>query len=226
MRILVVEDEEKLANILSRGLKAEGFAVDIAKDGEQGLQQAIEHSYDIIVLDIMLPRLSGTEVLHAVRQRNNHVPIIMLTARDTVGDKVKHIDMGADDYLTKPFAFSELLVRVRALLRRTPVQRIDTLIVADLEIDRLGRLVKRSGKRIELSTKEYALLEYMTQNAGRVLSRNMIIEHVWDESFEGLTNIVDVYIRQLRSKIDEGHDTKLIRTVRGTGYLLSDGEAA
>lgn len=223
MRVLVVEDEDKLANIIARGLKAEGFAVDIAGDGELGLQQALDHNYDVIILDIMLPRLSGTEVLRAVRQKNSHVPIIMLTARDTVGDKVKHIDMGADDYLTKPFAFSELLVRVRALLRRTPVQRVDTLTVADLEIDRLGRLTKRKGKRIELSTKEYSLLEYMAQNAGRVLSRNMIIEHVWDQSFEGLTNIVDVYIRQLRNKIDDGHDTKLIRTVRGTGYMLSDG---
>jgi two-component system copper resistance phosphate regulon response regulator CusR len=225
MRILVIEDEEKLAGIISRGLKAEGFAVDTAGDGERGLQRATEHSYDVIILDIMLPKLTGTEVLASIRGKNNHVPIIMLTARDTVGDKVKHIDMGADDYLTKPFAFSELLVRVRALLRRAPVQRVDTLAIADLEIDRLGRQVKRAGKRVDLSAKEYALIEYLALNAGRVLSRNMIIEHVWDQSFEGLTNIVDVYIRQLRGKIDDGCDFKLIKTVRGAGYVLSD-EAA
>lgn len=222
MRALVIEDEEKLAGIIARGLKAEGFGVDIAGDGEQGLQRATEHSYDVIVLDIMLPRLTGTEVLASIREKNNHVPIIMLTARDTVGDKVKHIDMGADDYLTKPFAFSELLVRVKALLRRAPVQRVDTLAIADLEIDRLGRQIKRAGKRIDLSAKEYALMEYLALNAGRILSRNMIIEHVWDESFEGLTNIVDVYIRQLRSKIDDGYENKLIKTVRGAGYVLND----
>ena len=222
MRALVIEDEEKLAGIISRGLKAEGFAVDTAGDGARGLQSATEHNYDVIILDIMLPKLMGTEVLSSIREKNNHVPIIMLTARDTVGDKVKHIDMGADDYLTKPFAFSELLVRVRALLRRAPVQRVDTIAVADLEIDRMARQVKRTGKRIDLSAKEYSLIEYLALNAGRVLSRNMIIEHVWDESFEGLTNIVDVYIRQLRSKIDEGYEHKLIKTVRGAGYILND----
>jgi two-component system copper resistance phosphate regulon response regulator CusR len=226
MRALIIEDEEKLAGILSRGLKAEGFAVDIAGDGERGLQMTAAHSYDVIILDIMLPRLTGTQVLAAIREKNNHVPILMLTARDTVGDKVKHIGMGADDYLTKPFAFSELLVRVRALLRRAPAQRNDMLAVADLEVDRLSRQVRRAGKRIELSVKEYALLEYLVLNAGRVLSRNMIIEHVWDESFEGLTNIVDVYIRQLRSKIDEGFDAKLIKTMRGAGYILSDEASA
>jgi two-component system copper resistance phosphate regulon response regulator CusR len=170
----------------------------------------------------MLPKLTGTEVLSSIREKNNQVPIIMLTARDTVGDKVKHIDMGADDYLTKPFAFSELQVRVKALLRRGPVQRVDSIVIADLEMDRLGRQIKRAGKRIELSAKEYALLEYLMLNTGRVLSRNMIIEHVWDESFEGLTNIVDVYIRQLRNKVDGVYEHKLIKTVRGAGYLLSD----
>jgi len=223
MRILIVEDEEKLADIIARSLKAEGFAVDVAGDGAQGLELAIAYAYDVIILDIMLPRLSGTEVLEAIRQKNRQVPILMLTARDAVADKVKHLSAGADDYLTKPFAFLELLVRVRALLRRAPVQqRADTITVADMEIDRLSRQVKRAGRRIDLSAKEYALMEYLALNAGRVLSRNMIIEHVWDQSFEGLTNIVDVYIRQLRGKIDDGYDLKLIKTMRGAGYVLND----
>ncbi len=222
MRILLVEDEKKLADIVARGLKAEGFSVDIAADGAEALDLATSYAYDAIILDIMLPKLSGTEVLENIRQKNKQIPILMLTAKDAVADKVKHLSAGADDYLTKPFAFSELLVRVRALLRRAPMQRADVVNVVDLEIDRLNRQVKRAGKRIELSVKEYALLEYLMLNAGRVLSRNMIIEHVWDQSFEGLTNIVDVYIRQLRAKIDDEHDIKLIRTVRGAGYVLNN----
>jgi two-component system copper resistance phosphate regulon response regulator CusR len=172
----------------------------------------------------MLPGKSGTEVLHRIRATNKNVPIIMLTARDAVSDKVSHIDAGADDYLTKPFSTAELMVRVRALLRRTSVQREDTIRIGDLEIDRLLRQVKRAGKRIELSAKEYALLEYLALGTDRVHSRGMIIEHVWDESFEGLTNIVDVYIRQLRGKIDEGYEKKLIKTVRGVGYGLNAEE--
>ncbi len=222
MRVLIVEDEKKLSDILARGFKAEGFAVDVAGDGAEGLELATFYAYDVIILDIMLPKLSGTEVLEGIRQKNRHVPILMLTAKDAVADKVKHLDAGADDYLTKPFAFSELLVRVRALLRRAPTQRTDVLAVADLEINRMRRLVKRASKRVELSAKEYALIEYLMLNAGRVLSRSMIIEHVWDQSFEGLTNIVDVYIRQLRAKIDEAHEVKLIKTVRGAGYTLND----
>lgn len=224
MRILVAEDEEKLAGIIARSLKAEGFAVDIAGDGERGLEFASSYAYDAIVLDIMLPKLSGTAVLDSIRQRNRQVPILMLTAKDTVADKVKHLNAGADDYLTKPFACSELLVRIRALLRRAPVQRLDTIQIADLEIDRLAHQVRRAGRRIDLSAKEYALLEYLALNSARVLSRAMIVEHVWDESFEALTNIVDVYIRQLRRKIDEGHEQKLIRTVRSVGYVLREGE--
>ena len=222
MRVLVVEDEEKLLSVLTRGLKDEGFAVDTAQTGGQGLDLATTYNYDIIVLDIMLPGINGSEILKAIRARTRAVPILMLTARDAVADKVKHMEAGADDYLTKPFAFSELLVRMRALLRRAPVQRTDQVQVADLEIDRLARQVKRGAKRIELSAKEYALLEYLALNKGRVLSRTMIVEHVWDQNFEGLTNIVDVYIRQLRAKIDEGHELKLLRTVRGAGYVLTD----
>lgn len=224
MRVLIIEDEKKLAEIVARGLKAEGFAVDTANDGTQGLELASSYAYDAIILDIMLPELSGTQVLGRIRQQNRQVPILMLTARDSIADKVTHLSAGADDYLTKPFAFSELLVRVKALLRRGPVQRTDVIVVDDLEMDRLGHQVKRASKRIDLSAKEYALLEYLMLNAGRVLSRHMIIEHVWDQSFEGLTNIVDVYIRQLRTKIDSSHDKKLIKTIRGSGYLLNDGD--
>ena len=224
MRILVVEDEEKLSSVIARGLRAEGFAVDIAADGSQGLEMAIAYAYDIILLDIMLPKLSGSEVLDRIRKNNRQVPILMLTAMDNVADKVKHIGAGADDYLTKPFSFEELLVRIRALLRRTPTQRNDVIKISDLEVDRLARKVKRAGKRIELSAKEYALLEYLALNAGRVLSRTMIIENVWDSSFEALTNIVDVYVRQLRAKIDDDFTEKLIKTVRGVGYCLSEAE--
>lgn len=222
MRLLIFEDEKKLAEIIARGFKAEGFAVDIAGDGAQGLELAFSYAYDIIILDIQLPKLSGTEVLDRIREKNRHVPILVLTAKVTVADKVSHLNAGADDYLTKPFAFSELLVRVKALLRRAPVQRADIISIGDLELDRLGRHVRRSGKRIELSAKEYALLEYLMLNADRVLSRHMIIEHVWDQSFEGLTNIVDVYIRQLRNKIDSSHEHKLIKTMRGSGYIISN----
>jgi DNA-binding response OmpR family regulator len=222
MRALIVEDEMKLADIIARGLKAESFAVDVASDGGQGLELASSYAYDVIILDIMLPVLSGTQLLEHIREKNRQVPILMLTAKDSVADKVKHMEAGADDYLTKPFSFSELLVRIRALLRRAPVQRTDIFTMRDLEFDRLAHQVKRAGKRIDISAKEYALLEYLILNAGRILSRSMIIDHVWDQSFEGLTNIVDVYIRQLRIKIDEGHDIKLIKTIRGVGYTLND----
>lgn len=220
MRILLIEDEEKLANSLANNLRAEGFAVDVTLDGEAGKDFAFIYTYDIIVLDVMLPGLDGGQVLKEIRTRNRDVPVLMLTARDSVQDKVKFFEAGADDYLTKPFSFAELLVRVKALLRRRLNSQVDMVQIHDFELDRMAHIVKRAKKRIDLSNKEYALLEYLALNAGRVLSRSMIIEHVWDQSFENLTNIVDVYIRQLRSKVDEGHQIKLISTVRGSGYVF------
>jgi two-component system copper resistance phosphate regulon response regulator CusR len=222
MRILLVEDEKKVADIIERGLKAERFAVDICHDGLSGWEMSAAYNYDLIILDLMLPGLSGTEVLAKIRRKNSEVPIIILTARDGMDEKVKNFETGADDYLTKPFAFAELVVRVKALLRRGPVNRSSVLRVGDLEIDRLAQVVKRAGKKIELTAKEYGLLEYLATHPGRVFSRTMIIEHVWDQSFQGLTNIVDVYVRHLREKLDDPYPTKLLRTVRGVGYSLSD----
>ncbi len=222
MRCLLIEDEKKVADFVSRGLRAERFAVDIAHDGSAGWDFASRFEYDLIILDLMLPGLSGTDLLTRLRKQNARTPVLILTARDTTADKVRHFDAGADDYLTKPFAFAELLVRVRALLRRGPINQSSVLRVADLELDRLSQQVRRTGKRIELTSKEYSLLEYLMANAGRVLSRTMIIEHVWDQSFHGLTNIVDVYVRHLRSKVDDPHAMKLIKTVRGSGYSVSD----
>jgi len=225
MRILLIEDEEKLAQATARNLKAEGFAVDTAANGNDGMELAASCAYDLVILDILLPGLDGTQVLQRIRARNREVPVLMLTAKDSVQDKVKHFEAGADDYLTKPFSFAELLVRVKALLRRRPAQQADVIRIGDFELDRLTHKVKRADKRIELSAKEYALLEYLALNAGRVLSRAMIIEHVWDQSFESLTNIVDVYIRQLRTKLNDDHVQKLIRTVRGAGYVFGDEDA-
>jgi len=223
MRILLVEDERKVADIIARGLRAERFAVDIAPDGQNGWEMTEAYHYDLIILDLMLPGLNGTEILQRVRRKNQEVPILILTARDGVADKIKNFEGGADDYLTKPFAFAELLVRVKALLRRGPVNRSSVLRVADLEVDRLSQQVRRAGRKIELTAKEYALLEYMATHPDRVFSRTMIIEHVWDQSFEGLTNIVDVYVRHLRAKVDDPFPAKLLRTVRGVGYCLTDG---
>jgi len=223
MRILLIEDEQKVAALVKRGLSAERYAVDVTTDGLEGLEFAEVYPYDLVILDLMLPRVAGADVLQRVRRKNVFVPVLILTARDSIEDKVRLFELGADDYLTKPFAFAELLVRVKALLRRGPVNRSSTLRIADLELDRLTQQVKRAGRRVELTAKEYALLEYLMQNAERVLSRNMIIEHVWDQSFDGITNIVDVYVRHLRAKVDDGNTFKMIRTVRGTGYMIRGG---
>jgi two-component system copper resistance phosphate regulon response regulator CusR len=221
MRILLVEDEEKVSRFVTLGLNAEQFVVDRASDGITGYEMATAHPYDILVVDLMLPRLSGSELISRLRQNRIETPVLVLTARDQLDHKIKNFENGADDYLTKPFAFAELLARIRALLRRRPVGST-MLMVGDLEIDLVTRQVKRSGKVLRLTSKEYGLLEYLASNPGRVLSRTMIIQYVWDQSFEGLTNIVDVYIRHLRQKIDDPFDRKLIRTVRSAGYMLSD----
>jgi DNA-binding response OmpR family regulator len=220
MRLLIVEDDRKLADFVARGLRAEGFAMDVATDGLEGQRYLDAYEYDLLILDLMLPRLSGTDLLRYVRRRRGAMPILVLTARDATDTKVEHFDAGADDYLTKPFDFAELVVRVRALLRRTATDRSDVLQLADLEISRLTHEVSRNGRRIDLTAKEYAVLEYLMSSPGRVFSRTMILEHVWDQSFEGITNIVDVYVRYLRRKVDDPWPIKLIHTVRGVGYCV------
>jgi two-component system copper resistance phosphate regulon response regulator CusR len=207
---------------MERSLRAERFAVDTALDGNAGWQFADSYDYDLIILDLMLPGLGGSEILRRIRQKNQEVPILILTAQEATEEKVRNFEAGADDYLTKPFAFAELIMRVKALLRRGSMTRATVVRVGDLEIDRMSQQVKREGKRIELTRKEYALLEYLATNPGRVFSRTMIVEHVWDQSFEGLNNIVDVYVRHLRRKVDDPFNTKLIHTVRGVGYSLSE----
>lgn len=222
MRILLIEDEIKLANFIRRGLVAESYAVDLANDGRSGLELWETYQYDLVILDLSLPVMDGTDVLRCARKRNSSAPVLILSARDNVEDKVRHIERGADDYLTKPFAYSELLARIKALMRRGPANATSSIRIRDLEIDRLSKEVQRAGRVIPLTAKEYALLEYLMSNAGRVLSRDRIIEHVWDLSFDGVRNIVDVYIRQLRGKVDDGHELKLLHTVRGVGYTICD----
>jgi two-component system copper resistance phosphate regulon response regulator CusR len=224
VRILIVEDDRKLAEFVARGLRAERFAVDLAGNGREGENYIHAYAYDLLILDLMLPQMSGTELLRRARQSHAALPILVLTARDAIEDKVANFEAGADDYLTKPFDFAELLVRVKALLRRTPAERADVLRMADLELNRLTQQVRRGGQRIDLTAKEYALLEYLLCSPGRVFSRTMILNHVWDQSFEGVTNIVDVYVRYLRRKVDEPFPVKLIHTVRGVGYCVRDAE--
>jgi DNA-binding response OmpR family regulator len=222
VRLLIVEDDPKLAEFVARGLRAQRFAVDLAADGREGQSFIDTYSYDLLILDLMLPHVSGTELLRRVRQSHPSLPVLVLTARDATDDKVRHFEAGADDYLTKPFDFAELVVRVKALLRRTPLERSDVLRIANLELNRLTQQVRRDGQRIELTVKEYGVLEYLLSSPGRVFSRTMILEHVWDQSFEGVTNIVDVYVRYLRRKVDEPFALKLIHTVRGVGYCVRE----
>jgi two-component system, OmpR family, copper resistance phosphate regulon response regulator CusR len=225
MRLLVVEDEPKFGRVLLEGLKAEQFAVDLSVDGESGLELATQTDYDAIILDLNLPRLDGYTVLRRIRKQQLQVPVLILSALADTQDRVRALNMGADDYLRKPFSFDELVARVHALLRR-PHQLLDNLSVADLEIDRIRHVVTRAGKPIPLTQREYALLEYLVRNAGRPVTRTMVVEHVWNLGFEGLTNIVDVYINYLRSKVDSGFNKNLIHTVRGIGYVLADHDEA
>ncbi len=222
MHLLVVEGERKIADIIVKSLRAERLGVSVAYDGVAGWEMASSTHYDLAVLDLMLPGMSGDELLRRLREHRKSMAVLVVTARTAIEDKIKAFEAGADDYLTKPFALAELIVRVKALLRRPVADRDYVLRVADLEVDRISQQVKRAGTRIELTSKEYALLEYLVAHAGRVLSRTMIVEHVWDDSFRGLTNIVDVYIRHLRSKVDDPFPARLIHTVRGSGYVLKD----
>ena len=220
MRILIVEDEKKIAEFIKRGLKEENYAVDAAFDGLEGLRMAEENPYDLVILDIMLPGMDGLTLCAKLRAKGFTSPIMMLTAKDLVEDKVKGLDSGANDYLTKPFAFEELLARVRALLRKTPDQPSTTLKTGDLDLDLLTHKAFRAGRELILSAKEFALLEYLVRNQGAIVTRTMISEHVWDINFDTATNVIDVYINYLRRKIDDGRAKKLIHTVRGKGYIL------
>jgi heavy metal response regulator len=220
MRILVIEDEKKVAEFISNGLAEEGYAADVAHDGDQGYFLATTNEYDAILLDLMLPKMDGISLCTQLRSGNIQTPILMLTAKDEVKDKVKGLDAGADDYLTKPFAFEELLARIRAMLRKRYQHQGMKFQVDDLVLDTVTHTVTRAGAAIDLSVKEYALLEYLMRNAGSVVTRAMIAEHVWDINFETFTNVIDVYISYLRNKIDKGQQTRLIHTVRGRGYVL------
>ncbi len=222
MRILVVEDERKVASFIQRGLEGEGFEVEVANDGETGVSMAESGNYDLILMDIMLPKLDGLGAVQQIRKKGVSCPVLCLTAKDTVEDIVAGLDSGSDDYLTKPFAFAELLARVRALTRRGGDDRGAEITYADLRLDPVAHKVWRSGQEIELTTKEYALLEYLMRNPEKTLTRTMIAEQVWDYTFDSFTNIIDVYVNYLRKKVDRDFDKKLIHTVRGVGYVLKE----
>ncbi len=222
MRLLVVEDDLPLARFICKGLEQEHYAVDQANDGEEGRGMALDFEYDLVILDLNLPTLDGIAVMQSIRPAKPNLPILVLTARSRVEDRVQALDAGADDCLNKPFSLTELSARVRALLRRGRPSTGSTLSLADLHLDRVERKVERAGRRIDLTSKEFALLEYLMRNAGRRITRSMIIEHVWNINFDTATNVVDVYINYLRKKVDEGSDRKLIHTVRGVGYEMSE----
>ena len=221
MRILIAEDDEALGKFVRQGLEGEHYSVDVAADGEQARMTATENDYDVVILDLNLPKLDGVSVLRHVRMKKPSVPVLVLTQRTRVEDRVECLDLGADDYLAKPFSYGELSARIRALLRRSHLLSESVLAIADLKLDRVEHRVERAGRRIELTTKEFSLLEYLMRNAGRKVTRSMIIEHVWNLTFDTTTNVVDVYINYLRRKVDDGHPAKLIHTVRGVGYELS-----
>lgn len=223
MRILVVEDDRKISSFISMGLKQAGFSVDHAPDGEQGLDLAIHEAYDAAILDIMLPKLDGLALLDELRRRQVNTPVLILSAKRSVEDRVRGLQAGGDDYLTKPFAFSELLARMQALIRRASnIPETTTLKVADLALDKLRREVTRGDRKIDLQPREFALLEYLMHNHGRVVSKTMILEHVWDYNFDPQTNVVDVLVCRLRNKVDRDFDHKLIHTIRGVGYVLKN----
>jgi heavy metal response regulator len=222
MRILVVEDEKKVASFIKRGLEAARYSVDVEHDGEAGLKRLLEGEYDLVVLDVMLPRLDGLSLMKEMRQQRVNVPVLLLTARVTVADKVMGLDLGADDYLTKPFAFEELLARVRALLRRGASAAPAVLAIADLRLDPATREVTRGNRQIELTPKEYALLEFLLRRRDQVLSRAVIAQHVWGVHYDTFTNVIDVYVNYLRKKLDSGFKPKLIHSVRGVGYVLKE----
>jgi two-component system copper resistance phosphate regulon response regulator CusR len=221
MHILIAEDDAPLASFVKKGLEAEHYAVDTSADGEQARAMASEFDFDLVVLDLGLPRLDGISILRYVRTRKPSMPILVLTGRARVEERVQCLDLGADDFLSKPFSFSELSARIRALLRRSRLPTESVLAVEDLKLDRVERRVERAGKRVELTSKEFALLEYLMRNAGRRVTRAMIIEHVWNLSFDTSTNVVDVYVNYLRRKVDDGFALRLIHTIRGVGYELS-----
>ncbi|QPD02235.1 MAG: DNA-binding response regulator in two-component regulatory system with CusS [Candidatus Nitrospira kreftii] len=225
MRFLLVEDDADLAQFIRKGLKEEHYAVDVAADGEEGLELALNNTYDLLILDIMLPKLDGLTLCRRIRAKGNTTPVLLLTARNTVEDKVSGFDTGADQFLPKPFAFVELLAQIRALLRRGSTQQIVQLQAADLKLDPASHRVWRAGQEIALTNKEYALLEFLLRNKNRVLTRTAIIEHVWDISYDPMTNIVDAHIRALRAKIDRDFSPPLIATVRGAGYMLEEPDA-
>ena len=220
MRVLLVEDDVKLTGALQRGLQREGYAVDLAATGDEALRQADVYDYDAVVLDVMLPGPDGFAVCDELRHRELSMPVLMLTARDSVSDRIKGLDAGADDYLVKPFDFGELLARLRALLRRGPSERPPIIKVGDLRIDPAAHLVTRDGRQVELTAREFAVLEFLASNAGKVVSRTALLEHVWDENYYGSTNVVDVYVGYLRKKLESPFDRPLIRTVRGVGFKL------